>query len=42
MSHGEFLQNISEKMREAELKKVFLPRGKKNENYWWNEDIAPL
>lgn len=42
MSHGEFLQNILEKTREAELKKVFLPRDKKNENYWWNENIAPL
>jgi hypothetical protein len=36
------LQRILKESRELSLKKAFLPRGSRNPNYWWNDEIARL
>lgn len=39
-AHGDRLQTILETICVSELKKIYPPIGKRNANYWWNDEIT--
>jgi hypothetical protein len=42
VNHKDSLRRIIKETCEISLKKVFAPRGSRNPNYWWNDEIARL
>jgi two-component SAPR family response regulator len=42
VNDGVKFQKCLERTCAVEVKKTFPPRGKKNINYWWNEELSEL
>jgi hypothetical protein len=42
IAYSEHLQRNLERTCAVELKKTFPPWGKRNMNYWWNEELSSL